>query len=411
MHTPLRSKARARALFVVALGGLIVVIAAAIILARTTRHTAAAGPGADHWAAVARGRALLDQGRPDLAFEAVSSIRDEAPGAGKAMTIAGLALAQYREYRGARMTLERALKLEPDQLDAAKALASISLMLGNGIRGIELLEAVARLDPKDAVTWSKMGRVYHDLGDPANAARAFEESLKRNSNDRDTLFCLIVELLNCNRADDALPRLSEALSRFPDAPDFLGLAARQAKDAGKIEEAIDLASRTLSADPDNSSALLVRAQAEVALGHLEKALPDLERSAAAHPSDLGVLQLLAQVESRLGMTERARITSEKHRKAAERATLMDALTHQIAARPDDPEIRWKMGNAALEGGSTLLASQCFQAALALDPAYQPARDSLAALRASQPENVPVPLRIEGKNRPIEQPAMPGRASR
>jgi tetratricopeptide (TPR) repeat protein len=149
--------------------------------------------------------------------------------------------------------------------------------------------------------------------------------------------------------------------------------------------------------------LLVRAQAEVALGHLEKALPDLERSASAHPSDLGVLQLLAQVEARLGMTERSRITGEKHRKAAERATLMGDLTHQIAARPDDPEIRWKMGNAALEGGSTLLASQCFQAALALDPAYQPARDSLVALRASQPEKVPFPLRIE-------QPAKPGRAS-
>jgi tetratricopeptide (TPR) repeat protein len=411
MHNPLRFKAPPRRLVGLALGAVLLVIVATIFLLRARVGPSPKESQADHWDAVARGRAFLNQGRPDLAFEAVSSIRDEAPGAGEAMTIAGLVLAQYREYPGARLTLERALKLQPDQLDATKALASISLMLGNGIRGIELLEAAARLDPKDAVVWSKMGRVYHDLGDPANAARAFEESLKRSPNDRDTLFRLIVELLNGNRADDALPRLSEALSRFPDAPDFLGLAARQAKDAGKIEEAIDLASRTLSADPDNSSALLVRAQAEVALGHLEKALPDLERSVAAHPSDLGVLQLLAQVESRLGMTERARITGEKHRKAAERATLMGTLTHQIAEHPDDPEIRWKMGNAALEGGSTLLASQCFQAALALNPTYQPARDSLAALRGSQPENLPFPLRIDGKNRPIEQPATPGRVAR
>jgi tetratricopeptide (TPR) repeat protein len=411
MDTPLRSKARARVLFVVALGGPIVVVAAAIILARTTRHTATAVPGADHWAAVARGRALLDQARPDLAFEAVSSIRDEAPGAGEAMTIAGLALAQYREYRGARMALERALKLQPNQLDATRSLASITLMLGNGLRGIELLEAAARLDPTDTATWSQMGRVYHDLGDPSNAARAFEEALKRNPDDRDTLFRLIVELLNANRADDARPRLTEALSRFPDAPEFLGLAARQAKDAGKIEDAIDLASRTLRADPDNASALLVRAQAEVAMGRPEKALPDLERSASARPSDLGVLQLLAQVESRLGMEERSRITGEKRRKAAERAGLMDQLTRQMASNPDDPELRWRMGNAALEGGSPLLASQCFQAALALDPAYQPARDSLATLRASRPENVPSPLLTPGNDRTTEKPAPPNRATR
>ena len=45
-----------------------------------------------HWAAVARGRDCLRQGRPDLALQAVNAVRDEAPGSGEAMTVAGLAL-------------------------------------------------------------------------------------------------------------------------------------------------------------------------------------------------------------------------------------------------------------------------------------------------------------------------------
>src|SRR5579864_5604549 len=63
-----------------------------------------------HWPAVNRGRAFLQQGRPDLAFQAVQEIRDEAPGAGEAMTVAGLALVQLKELKTARMALERAIR-------------------------------------------------------------------------------------------------------------------------------------------------------------------------------------------------------------------------------------------------------------------------------------------------------------
>jgi Tfp pilus assembly protein PilF len=44
-----------------------------------------------------------------------------------------------------------------------------------------------------------------------------------------------------------------------------------------------------------------------------------------------------------------------------------------------------MGQTAWEAGSFLLASRCFEAALALDPNFQQARASLAALRAAQPD--------------------------
>ena len=86
----------------------------------------------EHWAAVARGRDALRRGRPDLALQAVNTVRDEAPGSGEAMTVAGLALLRLGEYRGARLALERALKLQPNQFDAAITLAELNFGLGNG---------------------------------------------------------------------------------------------------------------------------------------------------------------------------------------------------------------------------------------------------------------------------------------
>lgn len=56
-------------------------------------------------AAAARGQAYLRSGRPDLAFQAVSGIRDETPEAGEAMTVAGMALIRMGQYRVARMAL------------------------------------------------------------------------------------------------------------------------------------------------------------------------------------------------------------------------------------------------------------------------------------------------------------------
>ena len=83
----------------------------------------------------------------------MSAVRDEARGSGEAMTVAGFALLRMGEYRGARLALERALKLQPNQFDAAITLAELNLGLGNGRRGTELLEIAARLRPREFRVW------------------------------------------------------------------------------------------------------------------------------------------------------------------------------------------------------------------------------------------------------------------
>jgi tetratricopeptide (TPR) repeat protein len=338
-----------------------------------------------HWDAVGRGRHALRQGRPDLALQAVSAVRDEAPGSGEAMTVAGLALVRIGEYRGARLALERALKLQPDQFDAATTLAELNFGLGNGSRGMEVLEMAARLRPQEFQVWLIKGKVLNDLGDFPKAIQAYQKAIGLNPDDRDALVGLIGCLIGSGQADRAEPWVTKALEKYPDDPRVLGFAARRAFDANRLDEAIAFADRALAGDPKNRDALLTRARARVVQFQWEQALPDAERARAAQPNDLGSLQLLEIIQTKLGLTERAALTQAERLRARDRIALMNRLNDEIKLNPDDPQLLLALGKTAWESGAFLLASRCFEAALALDRNFEQARASLAALRAAQPD--------------------------
>lgn len=342
------------------------------------------GPPA-HWKEVAKARRYLDRGRPDLAFWAVSKIRDDGPGAAEGLTLAARALLMQGNVSLARKTLEHSLRLKPDQADAAKMLAAIYLASGDGPLGIALLKQAARLDPGDFRPWYAMGKVYHDLGNLDEAAESYAQAIQRSppaAEEEASRIGRIRALLDASRDDEADRELAEARERSPGEPQLLGLAARLAGGQGRGSEAVELADRALAADPDNFDALLVRARQRHLVGEPDPALADLEHAIRINPNHLGALQLLVQVQTRLGLDEQAEATAGRFRRARDRVALMDRLTKEINRRPHDPEPRWRMGQAAAEGGMSTLAYQCFQAALDIDPNYQPARESLANLRAN-----------------------------
>jgi tetratricopeptide (TPR) repeat protein len=343
------------------------------------------GPSRGHWDEVERGRAYLHQGRPDLAVQAVSDVRDEAPGSGEAMTVAGLALIRLWEYRAARRALERALKLQPDQFEAATALAELNFGLGDGRRGVEILRQAARLRPRAFRVWLVMGKVLHDLGDSAGSIEAYEKAVAIQPEDRQALVGLVDALIYKGRPEEAQAWVTRALGRYPRDPVLLGLAARCSFDGNRLDEAEALAERALREDPRNVSALLTRARCRIARSRWRDALPDAEGAVAARPNDLGALQLLSMIETQLGMAGRAAQTQARRKRSQKRIRLMTELNEEISQHPEDPQLPWKLGQVAEEAGSHLLAVRCFEAAMALDPSFQPARERIAALRAAHPE--------------------------
>ncbi|GAC1472435.1 MAG: hypothetical protein NVSMB9_19640 [Isosphaeraceae bacterium] len=390
--TRLRLRPGRRGLWAIAIGAALGAPLLALALALASAVNRPRVPPPAHWQDVARARAYLDRGRPDLTLKVVSRIRDEGPGAGEAMALAGMALIRYNQIRDARLALERGLRLQPNQPLAAKLLAAIYLSGNDSRRALVVLRSAARLDPADVRPWLVMGKVHHyHLGDYPRAVDAFTEALKRAPGDREARTGRIAALLAMNQTDQARPDLDEALRIWPEDPEVLSLAARQARDSGQTDAAIALADRALTLDPGNLDARLVRARTRLASRRPDLALDDLERAVEIDATNLGALQLLAQVETSLGLNDRAVRTLNRQRKARDRSLLMAGLTREISERPDDPEPQWKLGQTAMEGGQNVLAESCFRAALDLDPSCRPASAGLAALRAAHPP-LPVPTR-------------------
>ena len=336
----------------------------------------------DHWEEVAQARHYLEQGQADSAFQAVAAIRDEKPGAAEGLAIAGRVLLQRGSVSPARRILERSLRIKPDQADAAKMLAAIYLAAGDGQLAVKLLNRAAELDPPDFRPWYALGRVYHDLGNFQESAEAYAQALQRSppgEEAKDSRIGRVRSLLDANRAIDASAELEEIRNQNPDVPEVIALAARQARDLGRLDESVELANHALSLDPDNFDAHLARARARFQLRLPKKALDDLQRAVQANPNDPGAIQLLIQVQRSLGMTAEAAATQERADRVRSRIVQMDQLTKTIDQRPDDPEPRFLMGQAAMEGDMNLLAFQCFQAALDINPAYEPARLALQRL--------------------------------
>ena len=338
----------------------------------------------DHWREVARAQSYLDRGQFELAFRAVSGIRDEAPGGPEGLTLGARALLMRGNVGPARRVLERTLVMKRDQPEAAKMLAAIYLAAGDGQRAISLLKDAARLDPGDFRPWYALAKVYHDLGHLDESAAAYTEALRRNppaAEARESRLGRARVRLDANHAEEATEDLAELTRRAKDDPQVLALAARQARDRGRPDEALGLADRTLAIDPANFDALMVRARVHTANRQPRSAKDDLEKAIAVKPNDRAALQLLSQVQMSLGLTREAKSTQERANRARERIELMDRLAKTIDKNPEDPEPRWRMGQAAMEAEMYVLADQCFQAALYIDPNYKPARDALKALRS------------------------------
>src|SRR5262249_3206467 len=133
---------------------------------------------------IERGRAYLRQGRPDLAFQAVSDARDEESGSGEAVALAATALIRMGALRVApvavaRVALRRAVRLQPDLFEATVTLAELNVDLGNGSRGAEMFEAATRLRPREPRVWLALAKVLQDLSRLPEAIDAYQKALEQ----------------------------------------------------------------------------------------------------------------------------------------------------------------------------------------------------------------------------------------
>jgi protein O-mannosyl-transferase len=232
---------------------------------------------------------LKERGRTAEAIEHYRAAADAEPAAHYAL---GFEAGSAGQFEAAAGHLQEFLRLDPDDILAPKA----SFLLG---------QALAR------------------IGKPAEAERAFRETLRMSPRDADARVALADVLVSEERYDEAIPLYREYLTM----------------------------------QPQNAGAHHNLALALVATEKDAEALPEFERAVALVPSDANLRMSLGHTLASMGRLDEA---VAEYRKGLERAPsnarLMSALALALAAsgdvneslalfrralqlQPDDPEIR------------------------------------------------------------------------
>ncbi len=329
--------------------------------------------------ALANGHTYLEEGRFRRAILTVSRIREGSASEAEALTIRGVAEASLEEVAPARRDLERAWSLCPNAA-AGRVLAAIYLSANETDRGLQVLQATARIDSHDFRPWYAMGElVYLPLRRYDEAIEAFRRALVRRHDHRESRLGLIEALVRSHKAREAGPIIEGLMRDRPDDPRLLTLAAEAALDLGRDRDALSLVEQSLTMEPDHREALVLQARIRLKEGRPKEALSSAERACELNPNDPATLGLVGSIQAVLGLKRESEQTLGRRKEVERRNREMEELSSQILERPDDLELRCRLGRMASEAGMRSLAIQSYQAALSRSPNCEPAQRGLIDL--------------------------------
>ena len=263
------------------------------------------------------GAAALASARKALALDA---------GLAEAHYLEGLALRISQPQQAAR-AFSRAIELKPSLLSAREQFARVLLAVGRVREGVEVLEALAALEPSQ----------------PARVA------------------AVVMALADAGKTDSALQRLDRAADQFPGDPTIAASRGEVLLDRAEADKDRRLSAEaeavlTPLANRDHPQAAIQSAmgRARILAGDPRGALPWLERATAQLPVAPAALRLLARAAAEAGDQPRA----------------LDALIRHEAVNPGSAFAlihARRIAGYALASGNPPLAAQWAERALRLEP--------------------------------------------
>ncbi|WP_158625083.1 tetratricopeptide repeat protein [Corallococcus terminator] len=151
-----------------------------------------------------------------------------------------LSQAEVRRFEAARLLLQQALDLIPENWAAAWTLGMVERRLGNDVRASECFTRAFELNPYNPDVCREASISAGLVGRMEDAVRFSEAALVVGPDDAGLVANLALNLLLAGRAAEALPRAREAVARAPKDPvsrAVLALTEQVASGAMSVEEA------------------------------------------------------------------------------------------------------------------------------------------------------------------------------
>ncbi|TMH12156.1 MAG: PEP-CTERM system TPR-repeat protein PrsT [Betaproteobacteria bacterium] len=270
------------------------------------------------------------------------------------------------DLNAAKAQLEELKKFFPNQAQTKYFEALLALRQHDLVNARQLAQQLLRGAPNYSRALHLAGAVEYEMGSLSQAEKYLSQTLQQAPGHRAARRLLAQTYLRSGQPAKALNTLLPAVeARVPD-PDLFPLVAEAYLQNGDMKKAAEYFTRATKADPND-----VRSRTALALTHLadsnaDAAFSELQDIAAA---DSGTTADLALISVRF---------DSKDLNGALKA--VDALERKQPDKPLAPSLRGRIQLSRMDVDG---ARKSFERAVALDPAYFPAVDSLAAIDLAQ----------------------------
>jgi tetratricopeptide (TPR) repeat protein len=204
---------------------------------------------------------------------------------------------------------QRALALSPNDLEAARQLATAYSATNEFGKAESLLAHVAQLDAADAVTWFRLGVLKYMRGSYPGAVEDLDRALTLGFAGRDSAqyqnraeVVRAVAQAEMGRAEEASKELPKLMARPENAGD-LTLRFSWVEllyEAGRYQEAIQQVDLALAAHPENASGHFWRARILYQQQQVPGAIAEAEKARDLSPESLGPRSLLVRLYQKVG---------------------------------------------------------------------------------------------------------------
>ncbi len=289
-----------------------------------------------------------------------------------------LAYAQAGQMQQAGPHLQELLLTASDDLpEICDAYVSGYMRIGQDQKALAILESWIADYPDDPWPVYLRGKIARKQSRFADAEQDFRRVLELDSHASEAAVDLGDVLLIQLKPEEALPQFERGMSDPKSAVLAKLGAAKALQSLGESDQAAELYRQVLAERPDDAAALHGLGELALHDGQLEEAITRLEASLASDPQSLATRYLLVQALQQAGHADEAAGHLEHIEAARAGLSEVQNLRDELATRPDDPELRFRIADLEYAYGSRDDAVLMYLSVLDLAPDHASTHRALA----------------------------------
>ena len=256
-----------------------------------------------------RGKALVNVSDFAAAESSLESYITAHPASDDALYLLGFVHFRRDHPRESLETFARGAKLKPPRADDLKIAALDYVLLEDYSNAARYLEESLKINPNDIEALYHLGRVRYQLQQFDLAISAFNELLRRDPENVKAQDNLGLCLEATNQTEAAMAAYRKAIGKQSGA---LNRSEQPYLNLGKLlitqnraADAIPLLSQAVSIAPQSASAHYELGRAEFTIGQIDDARSQLEQAVKLDPENSSIHYFLGRIYKRTGQSEAA----------------------------------------------------------------------------------------------------------